>query len=411
MRPIVFLMASVCFAACAASGTRTLPSRRPEAATVASKLPRARELAKQYIILDGHIDAPYRLHANPADITKKSAVGDFDIPRAFEGGLDAPFFSIYTAADLEEKGGSKKLADELIRLVENIIQKSPGEVEAARTAADARRIAASGKLAIFMGMENGSPIEKNIDNVDYFFDRGIRYITLCHGKDNHICDSSYDTTRTWKGLSPFGRDVVKRMNATGIMIDVSHISDDTFLDVMELSEAPVIASHSSCRHFTPGFERNMSDEMIRKLAEKGGVIQINFGSTFIRDDVRLKSAPVWKKVSDYIKEKGISEDSAGAQAHQKKVFADAGIVMAEVADVADHIEHVIRLVGVDYVGFGSDFDGVGDTLPTGLKDVSMYPNLIAELLARGISESDIEKICGGNVLRVMEEVEHIASHR
>jgi membrane dipeptidase len=368
----------------------------------------AHELARRLIILDGHVDVPYRLTEKPDDISVRTKEGDFDYPRAVAGGLDAPFFSIYVPSEYEQKGGAKAFADTLIDGVEEIVARSPDKFSLARSAADVRRIAGQRKIAILMGMENGSPMEGELRNVDHFHSRGIRYVTLCHGKDNHICDSSYDTKRTWKGLSPFGREVVRRMNDLGVLVDVSHVSDDAFFDVIKVTRAPVIASHSSCRHFTPGWERNMSDDMIRELAANGGVIQINFGSSFLRDDIRKASEPLYKHLEEHRKANNLAPDDPAAQEYERRYFAEHPVGHADVSDVADHIDHVVKLVGIEHVGLGSDFDGVGDSLPTGLKDVSMYPNLIRELLKRGYSDAEVEKICSRNVLRVMEAAERIA---
>ena len=240
----------------------------------------------------------------------------------------------------------------------------------------------------------------------YFYKRGIRYITLTHGKDNHICDSSYDTTRTWKGLSPFGFDVVKEMNKVGMIIDVSHLSDDSFYDVMESSKAPVLATHSSCRAFTPGWERNMSDEMIRLLASKGGVIQINFGSSFLDGDVKDQRESNRKTLESIAKKYG--DDDPERKKEEERFKKKNPDPYSTVEKVADHIDHVKNLVGIDFIGLGSDFDGVGDSLPTGLKDVSQYPNLINELLKRGYTDEEIAKICYRNVWRVWHKVNEIA---
>ena len=375
---------------------------------------RAKELAHEFIILDGHIDVPERLYAQKSsgkpvdDVGLRTEGGDFDHPRAVEGGLDAPFMSIFTPAEDEEKGTSRQVAEELIDLVEGIVRAHPDEFTLARTADEVRRAKKEHKLALLLGMENGSPVEGKLENVEHFFERGVRYITLCHGKDNHICDSSYDERHTHKGLTPFGREVVQRMNELGILVDVSHISDDSFWQVMELTKAPAIASHSSLRHFVPGFERDMGDDMLRRLAENGGVIQINFGSSFLTQPANQHFIEQRKAGQDYAAEHGLAEDAPELEAYMKEWSQAHPLPFANVKDVADHIDHAVEVAGIDHVGFGSDFDGVGDTLPTGLKDVSMYPNLIAELLRRGHSEKDIEKICSGNVLRVMEACERVA---
>ena len=264
-------------------------------------------------------------------------------------------------------------------------------------------------ISLPLGMENGAPIESDLANVKYFFDRGIRYITLTHSLDNEICDSSYDTSEdTWDGLSPFGEQVVQEMNKWGIMIDVSHISDKAFYDVMNLTHAPVIASHSSCRKFTPGFMRNMNDDMIKLLAEKEGVIQINFGSSFLSKTSQDQFSEIKISLDEYRAAEGLSENDSTYVAYATQYLIDMD-PFEEIKTVADHIDHVVAIAGIDYVGLGSDFDGVGNSLPKGLKDVSMYPNLIYELLMRGYSDEDIEKICSQNVFRVWEETLRVAS--
>lgn len=370
---------------------------------------KANELAKKFIITDGHVDLPYRLKGSNFDIETEKEIlistenGDFDYERAVEGGLDAPFMSIYIPARYQETGGAKEVADTLINLVTSITEAYPDKFALANSPADVQANFDAGKISLPMGMENGAPIEDDLANVKYFHERGIRYITLTHSKDNQICDSSYDTTRTWNGLSPFGRDVVAEMNKVGIMVDVSHISDSTFYQVMELSEAPVIASHSSCRHFTPGFERNMGDDMINLLGEKGGVIQINFGSTFLD----IKSQEVREHIRNYLQENNLSREDSAAQAYMTEYYK-TNPFFSTVDKVADHIDRVVELAGIDHVALGSDYDGVGDSLPEGLKDVSEYPNLIYTLLKRGYSEEDIEKICYKNVFRVWNKVEEVA---
>jgi membrane dipeptidase len=377
----------------------------------------AQALAQAIIIVDGHIDVPWRLHAAAAagrpvdDVTKATEGGDFDLPRARAGGLDAPFMSIYVPASLERKG-AKRAADALIDLVEGIVARAPEDFALARSPAEVRANTAAGKISLPMGMENGAPLEGDLRNVAYFHGRGIRYITLAHSKDNHIADSSYDARHTHGGLSAFGERVVAEMNRVGIMIDVSHLSDEAFDDVLRLSAVPVIASHSSCRSFTPGWERNMSDEMIERLAAAGGVIQVNFGSDFLGGDLRKQRDEHAATRSEHVKALGLRSGSAAAQEAVADYEREHPVPRATVELVADHIEHVIALVGVDHVGLGSDFDGVGDSLPEGLRDVSEYPNLLRVLLERGHDHAAIEKIAGANVLRVWQAVEdHAAAHR
>jgi membrane dipeptidase len=374
----------------------------------------ARALTREFVLVDTHIDVPWRLHEEQAagrpmeDVGERTARGDFDWPRAVEGGLDAAFFSIFTPAECEAQGSSKRLADELIDGVEGLLQAHPERFVLARTAAEVRAAARAGRIALLLGMENGSPLEGSLANLEHFYARGVRYITLCHGEDNHICDSSYDTRHTHRGLTAFGREVVARMNELGILVDVSHVSDDTFWQVLELSRAPVIASHSSLRHFVTGFERNLSDDMVRALGARDGVVQINFGSGFLTEAANGISKTRWEEAERFAKEHGLDGGAPQVEAHMQEWDGAHPFPFADVQDVADHIERVIRLVGVDHVGFGSDFDGVGPTLPTGLEDVSKYPNLVAELLRRGHSERDIQKICGENLLRVLEAAERVA---
>ncbi len=369
---------------------------------------KAEWLAQKILIVDTHIDLPYRLGEKAEDIAIRTQSGDFDYPRAKRGGLRAPFMSIYVPASTEDSGGAKLLADRLIHMVDSIAAALPDKFAVAHSVADIRRNFADGLISLPMGMENGSPIEGDLSNVKYFFTKGIRYITLAHAKSNHISDSSYDKERKWNGLSPFGREVVAEMNRLGIMIDVSHLTDSAFYNVLEASQAPVIATHSSCRYFTPGWERNMSDEMIQALAKNGGVISINFGSEFLDSTSQRRSGRIDAVVAKYREEHALQPTDSAAVEFEKNYRESNPFVYADVKDVVAHINHVVRLAGIDHVGLGSDFDGLGDSLPTGLKDVSQYPNLIYELLRSGYSDNDIRKICGENVLRVWAQVESVA---
>lgn len=368
----------------------------------------AYELAHKFIITDGHIDVPWRLNDGYEDLSVRTEGGDFDYVRAVEGGLDAPFMSIYVPSSYQETGGAKEKADSLIDLVHQIANDHPDKFEVAYSVADVNRIFSNGKIALPMGMENGAPILDDLSNVQYFYDRGIRYITLTHAKDNRICDSSYDTTGTWGGLSPFGREVVKEMNRVGIMVDISHVTDDVINQVLDMTNVPVIASHSSCRHFTPGWERNMGDEEIKRLKENGGVIQINYGSSFITQASLEKGEENRERIMAYAKENNLKRGDEVLTTFAKKINAK-NPVYADISDVVDHFDRVVALAGINHVGIGSDYDGVGDSLPYGLKDVASYPNLIFHLLKRGYSEEDIEKICYKNVWRVWSAVEQAAA--
>ncbi len=396
----------------ACSGEQSKKSQDNEALELRE---RAHRLSKKFIITDGHIDLPYRM-ANKGFMSRNSVedvsietMGDFDYPKAKMGGLDAPFMSIYVPAALQKSGGAKVFADSLIDMVGRLSEAFPNLFASAGTPSEVKENFEKALISLPLGMENGAPIESDLANVKYFFDRGIRYITLTHSLDNEICDSSYDTSEdTWDGLSPFGEQVVQEMNKWGIMIDVSHISDKAFYDVMNLTQAPVIASHSSCRKFTPGFMRNMNDDMIKLLAEKEGVIQINFGSSFLSKTSQDQFSEIKTSLEEYRAAEGLSENDSTYVAYAAQYLIDMD-PFEEIKTVADHIDHVVAIAGIDYVGLGSDFDGVGNSLPKGLKDVSMYPNLIYELLMRGYSDEDIEKICSQNVFRVWEETLRVAS--
>jgi membrane dipeptidase len=365
---------------------------------------RARDLASEAIIVDGHIDVPYRMTVWEEDVTESTYGGDFDYPRAREGGLDAPFMSIYIPADLQgQPEKTAALADSLIDLVEAIADKAPDRFAVAKTVEDVRTNHARGVISLPMGMENGAPIADNPDLLGHFFDRGIRYITLTHGKDNGLSDSSYDTTATWGGLSPLGKDVVAQMNSLGIMVDISHLSDAAASDVLEISTAPVIASHSSVRVFTPGWERNMSDDLIRALASKGGLIMINYGSSFLRSEYQAQGEAVQEAIEARITEQGLE----GEEANRARADLRRAAPVGTLNDVVAHINHVRDLVGTGHIGLGSDYDGVF-ALPAGLQDVSTYPALIQALLEEGYTEDSVRDILGENLLRVWADVERIA---
>lgn len=368
----------------------------------------AREFALETVIVDTHIDLPYRLHGKLVDITQTLNEGHMDGPRARDGGLNAAFMSIYVPADLHGTEDAPELADELIDMIEEIETKWPDWFMIARSPDQVKEAYEEGKIALPMGMENGSPIGEDLATLKHFYDRGIRYITLSHSENNQICDSSYADEPTWNGLSPYGREVVVEMNRLGIMVDISHVTDQTFWQVLDITKVPVIASHSSCRAFTPGWQRNMDDDMIRALRGNGGVIQINFGSAFISEEAQKQSDHLWKAFGSFIEEHNLDWNSEEAVEFRAQLRSENPPVHVTVSDVADHIDRVVELAGVDHVGFGSDFDGVID-LPDGLEDVSGYPNLIAELLRRGYSNEDLRKICGGNLLRVWQEVEVYAA--
>lgn len=376
-------------------------------------LARAHQLADSLIILDGHIDLPdllkekkYRAGIDSPDTLISTGKGEFDFTRAKLGGLDAPFMSIYIPIEYQDKpDNGKAAADSLINTVIEITKQLPDKFALANTPAEVEANTKAGKISLPMGMENGAPIGTDIKNLKYFYDRGIRYITLAHNRDNQICDASMDKrSGTWNGLSPYGKQVVAEMNRLGIIVDISHVDDSTFYQVMELSKAPAIASHSSCRKFSPDAPRDMTDDMIRKLGEKDGVMLINFYTAFL-DSSAMKQQ---NDLRDLLDSKKLLEDDSLA----KPVIAEFrrnNPNPASIETVANHIDHVVKLAGVDHVGFGSDFDGVSGLLPVGLEDVSKYPDLIYVLLKRGYSEEDIAKICYKNAFRVWNKVIEVSN--
>ncbi len=367
----------------------------------------AHRLAQEHLIIDGHIDVPYRMSTYTEDISQETVGGDFDYPKAVAGGLNAPFMSIYVPSARQDIPGSAKLlADSLIDMVEGFVTHAPDKFAIATRSSDLAEHKEAGLVSLPMGLENGAPIE-SVEDLEYYYERGIRYITLTHARDNHICDSSYDSTRTWGGLSPFGEEIVDHMNRLGILVDISHLTDSTIAQVLRRSVAPVIASHSSARHFTPGWERNISDDLIQATAAKGGVIMVSFGSSFVRGEYLEQNQALSAAIDAYLGENNIDPDSEEGFLYREKQRKSNPI--GTLADLVDHIDHIIDLVGIDHVGLGSDYDGVTG-LPEGLEDVSTYPNLIAELLRRGHSDEDIAKILGGNALRVWQQVEEVAAN-
>ena len=375
-----------------------------------------RRIHSRCLTVDTHCDTPMLMIKPGFNIrdehqAPKSRV---DLPRMKSGGLDAMFFAAFTGQKPRTDENYRKayeLANQMIDSVRSMTIRNSDVAALALSAADLPRIEKAGKRAIYIGMENGFPLGKNIGRVDEFYKKGVRYITLCHSYHNDICDSSSDIKPAeHNGLSDFGRQVIAEMNRLGMMADVSHASDKSFFDVLKVSKAPVIASHSSVRSVAE-HNRNMTDEMIRKLAEKGGVIQICLLDDYIKEpDTTTVKFQRMKQIHKKYRE----ELSRMNEAEKEALFKEWNEVVAmnpeslpAVKDLVDHIDYVRSLVGVDYVGIGSDFDGGG-----GLRDcadVSQFPNITRELLRRGYSEKEIRKIWGGNLLRVFHEVERCAA--
>ncbi len=389
--PLTVLMLSACEQAAPEQTEQTVAER-------------AAAIAQETMIVDTHIDVPYRLNHEWEDVSVATDGGDFDYPRAVKGGLNAPFMSIYTPADLGDTQASTDHANKMIDLVERMVSENPDKFTIVRSPSELEAAFKAGKIALPLGMENGSPVNGSMETLQHFYQRGIRYITLAHSKTNHLADSSYDENRQWNGLSPFGIEVVAKMNALGMMVDISHLSDDSASAVLDVTTVPVIASHSSVRYFTPDWERNISDALVKRVKENGGVIMINYGSAFLHQpphefgDARDAA---WKVITDG----GVEDTPEAKDAFELTYRAEHPYPYANVGQVADHIDYIKNLVGIDYVGIGSDYDGVGDSLPTGLKDVSSFPTLIAELINRGYSDPEIKKVMSGNLMRVWTAVE------
>src|SRR5579863_2633359 len=327
---------------------------------------RARKLHFSSIVLDTHDDTPQRFFFQHFDLGHRDAEGHIDIPRMKEGGLNAIFFSIWCNANMTGAPATKRAFD-LIDETKAQVTKHPQDLALATTAEEVRRAHAQGKIAALMGVEGGHMINNDLNVLRRFAALGVRYMTLTHTNDLDWAGSSGDDAKHI-GLSPFGKDVVLEMNKLGVMVDISHVSDKTFWDALEVSRAPMIASHSSCRAICNA-PRNMTDDMIKALAAKGGVIQINYHCNYLN----TRKPP-----------------------------------HATIDDVVAHIDHIRRIAGIDAIGIGSDFDGI-ECAPVGLDDVSKFPNLTRALLEKGYSAGDIRKIYGANLLRVMRAVEKAAS--
>ena len=369
------------------------------------------EVHEHALTVDTHCDTPMALLDEGFDVSQRNAAPQsrVDFPRMKDGGLDAIFFAAFTSQrerTPENTETAYNMANQMIDLTYKVCSEHSDLAEVATEPEDIVRLEKLGKRAIYIGMENGFPVGTDIKRVEEFYKKGVRYITLCHSSNNDICDSSTDRKGPeHDGLSDFGKEVVKEMNRLGMMIDVSHISDKSFYDVIKLSKAPVIASHSSVRAIAH-HNRNMTDDMIKMLAAKGGVIQICLLDDYVKDpdttseryrketELRNIYYSQWDKLSDGQKAAARKEFRSLDEKYPKELPA--------VADYVDHIDHVKNLAGIDYVGIGSDFDGGG-----GLKDcadVSEFPNITKEMLKRGYTEEEIDKVWGGNFLRVFKEV-------
>lgn len=359
-------------------------------------------------VLDSHCDTPSQIR-RLRDIGIDNDRGQVDLPKLKKGGVDASFFALYTPASLSGADATAH-ALKLMAGVIDAVEANSGIASLAETPSQARQNKAEGRISIFLGMENGSPIQDSLSLLRLFRRFGVSYMTLVHSADNAICDSCASKEKTWHGLSPFGRQVVSEMNRLGMLVDVSHASDETFYDVLECSCAPVVATHSCCRALA-SHPRNMTDEMIRALASKGGVIQINFYPVFLDDGFAKVLAESGIMTRGEAVEEAFIADPSDIQKRlawyhvQDELMA---LPRPPYKRIVDHIDHAVQIAGIDHVGIGSDFDGI-EVTPDGLEDVSRLPLVFEEMRRRGYSESDIAKVAGGNFLRVMDQAAEAAS--
>jgi membrane dipeptidase len=398
------ILATLCVGTCLTTGF--FLSRSASADDIAG---RARKLHFSSIVLDTHDDTTQRFFSKDFDLGKRNPDGHVDIPRMREGGMNAIFFSIWIDGRIMGPPAVQKALDQIDAVHENVAKFSKDMVFC-RTAEEVRRAHAQGKIAALIGVEGGHMIGNDIRVLRMFGDLGVRYMTLAHFYNDEWADSSTDKP-AHNGLTDFGKDVVREMNRQGIMVDISHVSDKTFYDALEVSKAPLIASHSSCRALC-NHPRDMSDEMIKALAAKGGVIQINYERSFIdqayKDAYDKVAGGVVAAMETITKECAGDGECVGRKVKEFQTQAEASGALPHVSweRIIDHIDHVVKLVGPDHVGLGSDFDGA--TMPEGMEDCSKLPKITEALMRKGYKDDDIRQILGGNLLRVMEQTEKVS---
>jgi membrane dipeptidase len=374
---------------------------------------RAKQIHDRAIVIDSHDDTTQRLLFDKNfDISVRHKDGNIDVPRMREGGLDALFFSIWVPSDITGPPAVKRALD-LIDCVREAARLHPNDLMLATTAADIRRAAAEHKIAALMGMEGGHMIDDDVRLVRVYAALGVRYMTLTHFKNNNWADSSTDQA-AHNGLTAMGKDIVREMNRVGMMVDISHVADKTFWDVIETTKAPVIASHSSVRAIA-NHPRNMTDDMMRALAKNGGVMMINYHAGFLSEAFRVasekRSGTVDQAMAAMSKRCGGNEACTTMESERidHEAMAKGELPKVTWDAIVEHIDHAVKVAGADHVGLGSDFDGA--TMPLGMEDASKLPKITDALLKKGYSDADVEKILGGNILRVMEAVERVAAQR
>jgi membrane dipeptidase len=358
------------------------------------------------VTVDTHADTPSEYMAHPFDLSAWNKSGQFDYARMKAGGLDAEFFAAFVPAKYANKGAAAYCM-KIMETIHEMVDRYPSLVRFATSPAEIRSAVHDGKRAILIGIEGGHAIEDSIEVLRAFHRFGARYMTLTHVNTNNWADSSGDEEKH-NGLTAFGREVVLEMNRLGMMVDVSHVSDKTFYDVIETSKAPVIASHSSARALC-GAKRNMTDDMLRTLAKNGGVVQVNFYPEFLSNEVLHASEARDEKLKPAIAALKAKDPAEGEvfEAGVRKLYAENPLPPVPYTRIVDHIDHMVKIAGIDHVGIGSDFDGIS-IVPVGMEDVSKLPAIPAELRRRGYSEADIRKIMGENFMRVFAEVERVS---
>lgn len=369
----------------------------------------ARQLHFSSIVLDTHDDTTQRFFSDKYDLAKRNSNGSIDIPRMREGGMNAIFFSIWIDGRTMGPTAVQKALDQIDAIKQNV-NRNPGDLVLARTADDVRRAHEHGKIAALMGIEGGHMLGNDIRMVRIYGELGVRYMTLSHFYNDEWADSSTDRP-SHNGLTDYGKQIVRELNRRGIAVDISHVADKTFYDALETSKAPLIASHSSCRALC-NHPRNMTDDMIKALAAKGGVIQINYEKSFLdqnyKDVSEKLSGDVVQQERDVEKLCGGDTECAFTKSAELEAKATAEGKLPHVSweRIIEHIDHVVKLVGPDHVGLGSDFDGAD--MPDGMEDCSKLPKITDALIRKGYSDEDIRKILGGNLLRVLAENERVA---
>ncbi len=374
---------------------------------------RADKIHSSTITIDTHCDTPMEFAEGDFDLGKRHEDGCVDFPRMIEGGLHAEFFAVFIAQGPRNDSAFNNVhleALDILKAIHRNVEKNSAVAEIALSVDDGYRLKKAGKISAYIGMENGYPIGKDISRIKQYYDLGARYITLAHTRNNDICDSSTDHNGPENnGLSSLGAEVVKEMNSLGMIVDISHVSDKSFYDILKVTKAPVIASHSSCRALC-GTPRNLSDDMLLALRENGGVIQICILSSYLKTpepntEMEEKIKELKKKYGEY----GTLSDSVKKIVRREyNDIKEMYEKLATVKDVVDHIDHVVQVIGIEYVGIGSDFDGGGGV--EGCRTVAEMKNITIELLRRGYTSSDIKKIWGGNFMRVFRKVEEIAEN-